>query len=504
MIRTTLLIFFVLLTGLNSFAQHITFSDYSKKDSRDIYFEILGKFDSGYLIYKNIRQKHVLTRYNNDMHIVENIPLDFIPDRTFNIDFVTYRDYCYLVYQYQRNSIIYCKAARLNVANNKVNEPIELDTTRISILADNKIYTTTVSEDKQKILIYKRQLKNEMYTLATKLYNADLTLLDSTRESMRFDERRQSFSDLAVDNNGSFLFTKETSRFKRKEKGSEVEVILHKPGADSFRNYKLSLGEKFIQDAVIKVDNLNKHYLINSFYYGDRKDNIEGLFTSIIDINGEHPIRAVFNPFTDSLRLNINSSDRSRFVFDNLVIRNTIVKKDGGFILSAEDFHTESLYNNSWNRRYYNGLPYVNSYDYYSSNPYYYNYRPFDGTRRDETTRYYYDDVVVLSLDDSLRLEWNNIIHKKQYDVDDDNFLSFTNMNAGAEIHFLFLDKDRKRQLISNQSILPNGEVKRYPTLKTNETGYGFMPRLGKQVGARQMIMPCVYLGYILFAKVDF
>ena len=323
---------------------------------------------------------------------------------------------------------------------------------------------------------------------------------------MDFDDAKEVFSDLALDNSGFFLFAKET-RKSRRSNVSDLEVTLHKPGADSFRNYKMSLGNKFIEEINIKVDNLNKHYIINSFYYGQRHGSIEGLFTSVIDMNGEKPIRAVFNVLSDSLRSRINSPDQARFVFDNLVIRNTIVKKSGGFIVSSEDFYTETLLNNNWNRQYYsNTLPYTSSsYDYYLSNPYYYGYRPFNNDySREESNRYYYNDVVVLSLDSSLKLEWNSVIHKKQYDVDNDNFMSFSNMNEGGEIHFLFIDKDRQKQIISNQSILPDGEVKRYPTLRSNEVGYGFMPRLGKQVGPRQMIIPYVYLGYIAFAKIDF
>ena len=488
----------------NAWAQKMTFSDYSRKDGRDIYFEILGKFDSSYLIYKNVRQKHVLTRYSNDMHIIENTQFDFIPERTFNIDFVIYHDYCYLIYQYQKNNIIYCKAAKVNKYGKADGEPIQLDTTKISILADNKIYTTIFSEDRQKILVYKRQLKNETLTLVTKLYNSSLQLLDSSRQLMKFDERREVYSDLSIDNNGYYLFSKETIKSKGNA-NSDLEIILHKPGVDSFRNYRMSLGNKFIEEVVIKVDNLNKNYIINSFYYGKRHGSIEGLFTSFIDMNGEKPIRAAFNVFSDSLRSKVNRSDQSRFVFDNLVIRNTIVKKNGGFILSGEDFYTETFYNNLWNRQYYGSmLPYTSSYDYYLSSPYYYGYRPLGSSLRDETKRYYYNDIVVLSLDSSLKLEWNTLIHKKQYDVNNDNFLSFFNMNEGGEIHYLYIDKDRQKQVISNQSILPDGEIKRYPTLKSNDIGYGFMPRLAKQVGARQMIIPYIYLGYISFAKIDF
>lgn len=499
------IVILILIMQLNGKAQKITFSEYSKKETRDIFFEILGKFDSNYIVYKNIRQKHLLTKYDKDMNIVGNIPLDFVPDRTFNIDFITYRNYYYLIYQYQKNNIVYCKAMKMDLEGKQLEEPLQLDTTRISVLADNKIYTTTFSEDKQKILVYKRQLKDQILTLVTKLYNNNLQLLDSVRQNLKFNDDKEVFSDLAVDNNGFFLFAKETKRSARRDTSSVLEILLHKPGMEeAFRNYKLSLGKKLIEEIVIKVDNLNKNYIINSFYYGQKKGSIEGLFTSFIDMNGEKPVRAQFNVFSDSLRYAINSDDQARFVFDNLIIRNTIVKRNGGFVVAAEDFYTESLFNNAWNRQYYtSALPYVSSYDYYLSNPYYYGYRPYV-SGREETTRYYYNDVVVLSVDSSLNLEWNRVVHKKQYDVENDNFLSFFNLNSGGEIHFLFLDSDRQKQVISDQAVSPSGELKRYHTVKSNEVGYGFMPRFAKQTGARQMIIPCVYLGCIMFAKIDF
>ena len=108
MIRVYFLLIFLGFTHIETSAQKITYSNYSKKETRDIYFEILGKFDSNYIVYKNIRQSHVLTQYGSDMQIIKNIPLDFVPDRTFNVDFITYKDYCLMIYQYQRNNIIYC------------------------------------------------------------------------------------------------------------------------------------------------------------------------------------------------------------------------------------------------------------------------------------------------------------------------------------------------------------------------------------------------------------
>jgi len=58
--------------------------------------------------------------------------------------------------------------------------------------------------------------------------------------------------------------------------------------------------------------------------------------------------------------------------------------------------------------------------------------------------------------------------------------------------------------LLREPSITPTGEMTRNPTLKNRDRGYEFMPKYGKQVSARKMIIPCMYRSYICFAKVEF
>ena len=120
-------------------------------------------------IYKNIRNKNAVSIYDNGMELKERVNLDFIPDRTINVDFVPYPDYFFVIYQYQRRSILYCMGAKLDGDGKKIGDPIQLDTTQINVFADNKIYSTTFSEDKQHIIIYKKwKLKHHHTRLMVK------------------------------------------------------------------------------------------------------------------------------------------------------------------------------------------------------------------------------------------------------------------------------------------------------------------------------------------------
>ncbi len=501
-----LLVFIFIFFTQNVFSQKITYAEYNNEDIKDMNFEILGKMKGNYLIYKNIRWKHNLTIYDNDMKIKETIQLKFVPEKTFNVDFVTYPDHFYMIYQYQKNKIVYCMGVKIDADGNVIKEPIELDTTKISILADNKIYNTVFSQDKQKILIYKRNKKSQQLTTVTKLFDAELNLLDSIRSVTQYDDRREFYGDMFVDNEGKVIFTKET-KGQFRDNIENLDIYCRRPGAKDFRTIAVDLKEKYIDESRIKIDNLNNHYFVNTFFYTQRRGNIQGLYTLVIDAYSLDTIRSAFNVFPDSIRSVINKDGQFRAAFDDLFIRETIVKKDGGFLLTTENFTEQGRSNqyDSWNRsNYYYNSPVNPNYDYYLSNPNYGYYRPFNSFSNRQSIRYYYENVLIMSVDKDLNILWNSLLLKSQADDENDNYLSFSTMNVGGEIHFLFNEGERNRQIISNQSVLPDGQMKRYPTLKSRETGFEFMPRHAKQVGFREVIVPCVYRTIISFAKVVF
>ncbi len=95
-------------------------------------------------------------------------------------------------------------------------------------------------------------------------------------------------------------------------------------------------------------------------------------------------------------------------------------------------------------------------------------------------------------------------MNKEQYGDDTDNYLSFSTIITESEIHFLFNLLEKRDKLLTDNTLSSNGSVKRNPTIKSIDRGYEYMPKLSKQVGARQLIIPCTYRNQICFAKVDF
>ena len=492
----------IIFLPLFAISQRITYSAPESEDSRALDFEVIGKVGGNFQVYKNIRNKYAISVYDNDMKLKERVNLPFMPDRAINVDFISYADYSWIIYQFQKRSVLHCMAVKLDANAQKIGDPIELDTTFISIFADNKIYSTINSEDKQKIMIYKIQKKNDKFNFTTILFNSQFGQLHKSRLTLPYDDRKDSYTDFHVDNEGNFIFGS-GQKLGSRELIQKASLVSKAPNADDFVMNDLNLKGSYLDEIKIKIDNVNKHYILNSFFYAQKHGNIQGLLTVVWDKLLNKPIIQNSINFSDTLKQEAKTEGASRLAFNDYFIRNLVLRKDGGFILTAEDFYTQSR-SNPWNRfDYLNGYPYLSSFDYYNSpSSFWYRPRSFNGSG--SQNRYYYNNIVVLSIDKDGKLVWTNVVHKNQYDDDNDNYLSYQVMNVGGEIHFLFNELEHQSELIGDQSITPDGMLKRNPTLKSLDKGFQFMPRFAKQVSSRQLIVPCTYRNYICFAKIDY
>ncbi len=505
--RFALFIFLVAAMSVAALSQKVTYSDFEQEDNRDITFEIIGKMKGSLLVYKNVRKwQHKINVFGDDMKIAKTVKLDFVPEKTFNIDFVVYADYFWTIYQYQKRNTLYCMAAKMDASAQIIGEPIQIDTTQIAFLSDNKIYTTIYSEDRQKIMVFKMPKKNDHYSLVTMLFNSDMKMIrERNRQEVELDERRDNYSNFMLDNEGTLVFTKDV-RSTYRESSTALDFFIKPLTSDTFSTHSIEIGKNFIDEVRLKIDNLNKRYILNSFYYKKNRGSIDGMFAWIWDKAADSAAVNAFMPIGDEIRDESKRSGQLRFALDDYFIRQIFAKKDGGFLLTAEDYSTQRTGNaggfNRWdnfNNPFY-APNYGNSFYYY--NPYSGIYRPFNSFGN-QNTRYFYANILLLSYDKNANLLWSRVIQKEQFDDDNDNFLSFSTFNSGGEINFLFNDDKNRNQIIANHSVTGSGNVTRKPTLKSQERGYRFMPRLSKQVGASQFIIPCDYRGYICFARID-
>ena len=500
-----LVFLFPLLIFFNSSnAQRILVSEPDKDDSRRMNFEIIGKIGNNFLIYKNIRGDNFICLYDNEMKMIKKIKHEYLPDeRMINVDFFPYTDFVYAIYQYQKRNVVHCAAVKLDGNGQKLSDPVELDTATIGGSANNKIYTTLSSEDKKKIIIFKINTKNrEKFVITTKLFNDKLELQNRTLLTMPMDDRNDHLGEFALDNEGNLVF----SKFYRtsNESISKAFMIIKKAMEDSFTYYPLNLEKAYLDELRIKVDNTNHRYLLSAFYYSQKRGNIEGLYFLALDKNSWQPALEKSFVFTEDLRQEAKGESNMKMAFNYYFIRNIIIKRDGGFLIDAESYYTTSR-SYAWNRYdYIYGSPFSYPYDYYFYSPYYSSWWWRRSGSGNQAVRYHADNVAIFSFSNKGELEWSNIIRKDQFDDESDDRISYNVMNTGGQLHFLFNMQEKKNLLLNDFSLSRDGQVNRNPMLKGLDKGHEFMPKYGKQISARQFIVPCYYRNYICFAKIDF
>lgn len=481
----------------------IIYTDPEKEDGRRTNFEIIGKMNGNFLIFKNNNSKNDICIYDSMMRLQQRVPLTFMPDRYINVDFVAYPEFSYLFYEYQKKSIVHIAVVKLDDRGQAIGPPVELDTTQVGLASNNKIYTTVISEDKQRIMIFKINSKDTRNFLFTSfLYDASLKLVDRHRIYLPMEERNELFTDFFLDNEGQMIFGKYL-RSGSNDYVSRVSVVTKGPLSDSFSIRDLGSGDRLLDEIKMKVNNNNNTYIISGFYYKQRRGNIEGLYTVVWDKATNARVEEKTTVFADELRALAKSTDATiKTAFNDFYIKHIITKRDGGYLVVSESLYTTSrgaMYNR-WDNPY-GYSPYYNPYSPYGP---YGGYGPYGRYPGGYGTRYHAENLMVLSYDKESNLQWSNVIPKSQFDDDTENQISHELINTGGELHFLFNLYERKTNLLNDQSISPEGRVTRYPTLHNLDRGYEFMPRYGKQVSSWEAIIPCLYRNYLCFAKVDF
>ncbi len=497
-----------LLAFLEGSAQKITYSEPEKDDPRTLNFEVLGKINGKVLVYKNYRDLNYISTYDADMKLVEKTRMDFMNIRVLSTDFLVYSDFAYIIYQFQKKSAIFCMAAKLDGSGKKIGEPILLDSTEdIHFSSSNKIYSFINSEDKQKIMVFKINTRNDKsHILTTCLFNKELTLLKKTKLAVAMPQRNDFLSEFTLDNDGDLACVR-ASGTASNDNINKISLLIKTAASDTYSIADLKLGNIYLDDIRIKADNINKHYVITSFLSKQRRGNIEGLYYLLWDKLQNKEMLNATTVFSDEFREDAKGEGGSKTAFNDFFLKNVIMRKDGGFIVVAESAYTSSRGNtlNRWDYLY--GSPYWSPMDYYTWNSpvgYYPWWRSSIYNNPNTLTRYFADNIAVISFEPNGKLEWSNVIRKSQYDDNTDNYIGFGLFNTGDLIHFIFNIQEKRTMILSDQTLSPAGQVDRTPTFKNLDKGYDFMPRHAKQIGARQAIVPCQYRGFTCFAKLEF
>lgn len=502
-IRYIVQIFALVLFSTIATAQKITYSEPERDDYKSTEFEIIGKISGNILVYKADRGDYHISVYDNGMQLKDRVKLDFLPKKLISVDFVNYGNKAYMIYQFQRKDAVYSFCGVVNSMGVFESAPIMVDSTRIGNFSkDNKVYSVEVSEDKQRILVYKiNQDKEDNHVFYTFLYDSAFNLVNNSRVSLPMETKRHFLGNFNLNNDGDLIFTK-LERTSNRDYITSGKVVIKRAVVDDFEFQDFESKGLLLDEVKLKLDNQDKQALVTAFYYKQKRGNVEGLYMLRLDYGKRERLFEKLAAFSAELKQSARGESSTSAAFNDYFIRKVVNTKNGGFLLTAEAYYTTSRTQpwNRWNYMY-GGYGGYSPYYYSPYSPYYYN--PY-GWNDSQGTRYHYDNVAILSFDDKGELQYSNFVHKSQFDDGADLYLSYMLVNVGSELHFLFNELDRRQYVLSENTIGPDGKVNRMPTLRNLDKGFTWMPRYGKQISGRTVLIPVIYRNYICFAKIDF
>ncbi len=478
-------IFFILILftiHLHVNAQDVVYSPYEKFDVRGSDFAVVGKVGSRIYTYRGSADGFFLDAYDDKMDRLATVLLDFFPKRIYATKFIAYSNQIIVLYQSVEGNTVIQYAALLDDMGRLVKQPVKLDEEKTGLFGPNKEYfTSAISEDKKHIFIYKTEEKGSELILTGKWVDDQLNISERVTGNFSADNTLTNGEGM-IANNGTFYLPVYTPIGGRSF-ADQLWLLELTKNNNTFKPVSVPLNNKFAAGVYSKIDNAKNRIYIGGFYSDKKNGSLEGVLYTYYDIANQSFESRKNIAFDEQWRLSTGERNKKR-AFDGYQARQLIVKNDGGFVLIAEDYYITTRNN------------YSPGFGYYSM------YYPSMGTSIRE---YHYNDILAMSYNSEGVKEWHTFIRKDQYSQEDGGiFSSYALLNTGGSLGFLFNDFNSARSRIQLATIDGGGRLEMRSLAANKSDDPDWLPRSGKQVSAREMVVPCLRKRQISFAKITF
>ncbi|MEY4278756.1 MAG: hypothetical protein RL377_760 [Bacteroidota bacterium] len=528
-----------------SWAQSYVVSGIEKTDKEGMQYEVLGKMGKHYWVYKKNGSVSTIAQYNDQMQLVKQNDLTFLPAQVKQIEFIKRADQLFAFYQFQNNKTVYAALATLNGDGQLKAEPIILDTAQNIRPGSNvKIFNLIESDDHQKIMLFSVNTSNPAsIKIKTNSYNGNFEEIADATITINSNNKKSTLSDFALDNKGNLFCLRNATQ---NNAAPAVSLIYLSEGGREVMESSVLNSQFLLDDIRLKVDNNNNRVLLNSFYAIAKKGNIEGLFTYIWDANTKREVLSSANRFTDANRALMTTKRNLKTALDTYYIDKVNPQSNGDFVVMAESAET------------YSNRSAFSRWDYFWGGPFYnpfifnYWYRPFGfypwarlgwmgfpgmdwgwggfgwggfgwggwggwgwgglgwsgfwnpfASFGYPTVTYNAKQIALMSFDQKGNLNWVKTIDKSQSDLNVDQFIGYGSFENNNGVNIIYYQKQKgQRQFVMN-TLSADGIVSKSESIILQEKRFDWIPKALKQVGEKECIIPYQYNNKIGFAKIQ-
>ena len=271
-----------------------------------------------------------------------------------------------------------------------------------------------------------RNDKKNFDKIGLQVFDDNMKKLWGNEFTLPYTEAVMDNSDFSVDSKGNaYLLAKVYDSEKRRETdkstgkpGYHYEVLKFSKDSKQIISIPVGVDDNYIRETTITENSSNDMIIACTYSKKSKGTGTDGIFLSTIDQNNklvkfrngyyEFPKEELAKFETARSRRKIDKKDD--YEAANLKVRDVIVEKDGGILITCEEYRMVTHYSTS-----------------------------SSGYTR-VTYTYYYDDILAARVNASGDFEWMRKIPKRQRGSSGRGTMSFKLINDATGYYFLYLD----------------------------------------------------------------
>ncbi len=454
-------------------AQVVTISD-DISIRNDASFGIIGKYDEKILLFRDKSTEFEVQSYDENMHLSSRKEIDLDKRRTEVLEAMGAKNYFSIIYKAKVKNRDVVKIHRYSPKMEFIDSMTIKD-------YGVHFYTPTpkfiFSEDKNIILFYTIEEESILKTWA---FNIDkMERLWDKSMLLKNSEERNQLEHILVDNTGRghFIFEKDlaTSPFKRENQYFEVCEF----SDDNFRRYTIDFEKHIRSEVAFSFDNVNQSIMAAGLYTDKNPNKATGYYYLAVPMKEvEHP-KLIFQPFDDVFISAITGKEgATNKGLTDFSVRQIVLRRDGGLLMINEK---------------------TRKYDRLISNTH------TSASNNRTSVDYYYEDLLLISINPDGTRHWKNLLHKKQFSQNDEAiFSSYCLVKTPSSLRLLFNDEVKTETTTSEYIIKSNGEADHNNLFSTENQDILLRFKDALQVGANEIIIPSEYRMKLKLVKLKY
>lgn len=456
---------FSLLAVFNLNAQVLTVSEEITLRT-DTDYHLVGKMGGKTVLFHDRTNKHFVTAYDRRMQESWEKELQLRGRNIRVLDVLENTRGFHIVYLFRNGGRNFLQVDAYDPAANLRDSVTMAD---FGFFASSPSYELVRSQDRSKALLVLAEQQTKVNVISMDFDS--LQLLYNVQIKPKDFYFNENFLQSEVNDVGDGYLILERDNFQSRRKEHHYEVFELKAEDQHLNNFNLMMGDSLTYDVYFRYDNLNDRLLGAGLYSIRDLLHTQGHFYLAISPSDTTSFNLRFEPFPVELIENIEGkklrNNNKRKGLDQLSIRDAILREDGGLLLVMErnrQLERRAVATQSQVLNSYNGRPLVD---------------------------YYYDELLITSINPSGTAYWNTILHKKQYSQDDGGaFSSFMLLESPSRLRFLFNDEIRFENTVSEYVLNGTGSFDRNSLFHTRDLELKLRFRDGVQVAANEVIIP--------------